>query len=236
MTTPTPLATDLRVPGTGAMGLITSCETREGLAKIKDPGAQLVIWERSFSLSFRDWINQVDPACLPDLRLLVEPSNLRDAMVPLLEDCGLMKDPMCELLLEDVNSLVHAFVEITDSPLVDVRLDRITGDACWKFHRDTVEARLLTTYRGSTTEWVPMSHADEAVQDQRDYDGPLERLGAFDVAVFKGSCAGPNDGIVHRSPPISGTGETRLLLCLNQPTVVSPEPWVKGWGSATPES
>jgi len=30
---------------------------------------------------------------------------------------------------------------------------------------------------------------------------------------------------VHRSPPILGTGKTRLLLCLNTPSETSPLPW-----------
>ena len=46
-----------------------------------------------------------------------------------------------------------------------------------------------------------------------------------DVAIFKGSAAGSGNGIVHRSPPIVGTGHTRLLLCLNQRTEISPAPW-----------
>ena len=109
--------------------------------------------------------------------------------------------------------------------MVDVRLERISHDSCWKFHRDCVEARLLTTYCGSATEWVQPIHAEQALREQKSYNGPLERLRVHDVAIFKGNRAGPNSGIVHRSPPIVGTGQTRLLLCLNKRSVASPEPW-----------
>ena len=132
---------------------------------------------------------------------------------------------MRDLLIGDVDDLVSAFAGITRSDLVDVRLGRVSHDACWKFHRDYVEARLLTTYRGPATEWVQPIHAERALRAQKRYKGPLEHIRSNDVAIFKGSYAGPGSGIVHRSPPIAGTGCTRLLLCLNKPSAASPEPW-----------
>ena len=132
---------------------------------------------------------------------------------------------MRNLLLSDVDDLVSAFARITQSDLVDVRLECVSHDACWKFHRDCVEARMLTTYRGPATEWVRPIHAKRALREQKRFKGPVEHLRVHDVAIFKGSCAGEGSGIVHRSPPIAGTGGTRLLLCLNKPSDASPEPW-----------
>tara|TARA_A100001037_G_scaffold286165_1_gene294301 strand:+ start:273 stop:641 length:369 start_codon:yes stop_codon:yes gene_type:complete len=43
------------------------------------------------------------------------------------------------------------------------------------------------------------------------------------VALFKGKLAGTDSGTVHRSPPIIGSGQTRLFLCLNKHTVTSPD-------------
>ena len=133
---------------------------------------------------------------------------------------------MQDLLIEDIEALVSAFSAVANS-LVDVRLDRISHDACWKVHRDTVETRLLTTYRGPATEWVLPEHAAQALREQKKFKGPIERLRDHDVALFKGSEAGTGRGIVHRSPPIVGTGCTRLLLCLNLPSDVSPEQYSK---------
>ncbi|MDP6897208.1 MAG: DUF1826 domain-containing protein, partial [Rhodospirillales bacterium] len=58
--------------------------------------------------------------------------------------------------------------------------------------------------------------------------GPQERLRSPQVEGTQ--AAGTGRGIVHRSPPIIGTGCVRLLLCLNEPTVASPDPWVAGSG------
>ena len=143
---------------------------------------------------------------------------------------------MRDLLLGDVDDLVSAFARITRTDLVDVRLRLVSHDACWKFHRDCVEARLLTTYRGPATEWVQPHDAAWALREQRRFKGPVERFRVHDVAIFKGSCAGAGSGIVHRSPPIAATGRTRLVLCLNKRSAASPKPWPKGLEHETPLS
>ena len=135
---------------------------------------------------------------------------------------------MRNLLIGDVDDLVSGFSRVARTDLVDIRLERITHDACWKFHRDCVEARLLTTYRGPATEWIQPIHAERALREQKRFKGPVEQFRNNDVAIFKGSCAEPGSGIVHRSPPIADTGRTRLLLCLNKQSATSPKPWPVG--------
>ncbi len=207
---------------------IETCDAAEGLAAIGNPGVELVIWRRALPSRLQTWLEGMDPSRLPDMRFLVQPSDLRQAVESRLDDCGMPRGDMRDLLIGDVDGLVSAFAAITRSDLVDVRLERVSNDSCWKFHRDYVEARLLTTYRGPATEWVHPHHAGQALREQKQYTGPTESLGKNDVAVFKGSSAGPDSGIVHRSPPIAGTGRTRLLLCLNMPSATSPEPWPRG--------
>jgi hypothetical protein len=209
------------------MNGIRICKTRAGLNSINKTGTELVIWKRSFSSSFQDWINDTDVENLPDVRILINPFELRPALEPLLELCGLKVDNIRDQLVNDIKGLVNLFAQVTQSNAVDVRLQRITNNACWKFHRDVVKTRLVTTYRGPSTEWVQHAHAEQAILEQLNYRGPLEHLGDGDVAIFKGSRTHANRGIVHRSPSIAGTCTTRLLLCLNQQTDTSPEPWVK---------
>ena len=215
---------------------IETYDAADGLAAIGNPGMELAIWRRALPLCFRAWLERIDASCLPDIRVLVQPSDLRRALEPHLDRCGMPPGDMRDLLLGDVDDLVLAFARIAQCDLVDVRLERLSGDACWKFHRDCVEARLLTTYRGPATEWVQPIHAERALREQKSYKGPLERLRVHDVAIFKGSCVGSGNGIVHRSPPIAGTGCTRLLLCLNRLSAASPKPWPRGAEHETPPS
>lgn len=207
---------------------IEMCDAVEGLAAISDPGTELVIWRRALPLSLQTWLEQLDASRIPHIRVLVRPMDLRRVLELHLDDCGTPPGDMRDLLLRDVNDLVSAFARFTRSDLVDVRLESISHDACWKFHRDRVKARLLTTYRGPATEWVQPPYAEQALREQKEFDGPIEALQSNDVVVFKGSAAGSGSGIVHRSPPIEGTGCTRLLLCLNRRSEVSPAPWPNG--------
>lgn len=206
-------------------GGIETCDAVEGLAAINKPDTDLVIWARALPLCLTAWLERLDAARLPDLRVLVHSGDFQAAVEPHLDDCGMPPGDMRDLLIGDVTALVSAYSRITRSDLVDVRLERVNNDACWKFHRDSVQARLLTTYRGPGTEWVRPNQADQALQEQKRFKGPLEHLRMHDVAIFKGSHAGEGKGIVHRSPPVSGTGDTRLLLCLNRPSDASPEQW-----------
>ena len=204
---------------------IDTCSSVKALSAISRPEKDLVIWRRSISSIISDWLEKIDPSQLPDFRVLVRPTDVRRAIGPQLDASGMPSTNEQNLFIDDVSDLVAVFADITHSDLVDVRLDRISHDACWKFHRDSVETRLLTTYVGPSTEWVDPTCAGQALREQRNYKGPIERLEVNDVAIFSGSLSKSGDGIVHRSPPIAGTNYTRLLLCLNTQSITSPEPW-----------
>lgn len=204
---------------------IETCETPAGLSAIHDPDTGLVIWKRAVRLTLQTWIDGLDGACLPALRVLLRPEELREAIEPELDDCGMPAGDMRDLLIDDIDDQVSVFSNVVATDLVDVRLECITHNACWKFHRDCVEARFLTTYRGPGTEWVHPGDAEQALVEQTDFSGPIERVGLHDSVLFKGSTAGFGIGVVHRSPPIEGTGDIRLLLCLNKPSVTSPPQW-----------
>lgn len=198
---------------------------RAELSAITAPTTELVIWERSFPRQFQVWLDQLDSSSFQNLRVLIQPDHLPRAIKPHLDECDIGAGDMRDFLIKDIGELISVFAGITNSRLVDVRLDVISHDACWKFHRDWVERRLLTTYRGPTTEWVRPQYAARAMSEQKRFTGPVEQLQENSVAIFKGSCASSGKGIVHRSPPIEGSGFKRLLLCLNQQSDVSPEAW-----------
>lgn len=201
------------------------CRDLAGLKAITRPGVDLVCWQRELDRPLTSWIANLGNHLLPHLRLLVHPRDIQQALPAELDACG---TPAClerDQLVADVQHLAKAFADITASPLVDLRLEAVDGDACWKFHRDCVEARLITTYRGAATQWVQPADGARAIRQQRDYTGPIEDMGVYDVAIFKGSCAGEGSGIVHRSPPIAGSGQIRLLLVINKRFDASPLPW-----------
>ncbi len=204
---------------------IVQAQTRQGLSTIRSPDVQLVTWQRALDGTLRAWLEQLDVSCLPHLRVLLQPKELRSTMEELLDACGMPKDEMRSNFIDDIDGLVSVFADIAQTDLVDVRLECLDHDACWKFHLDCVEMRLLTTYLGPATEWVKPQYAEEALRTQKQFQGPVERFRSHEVGMFKGSCAGSGSGIVHRSPPIANTGQIRLFLCLNRQSAASPMPW-----------
>ena len=203
-------------------GSVVTCASIDGLEEIKKLDVELAIWRRALPPKFQKWLENLNPSQLPNLRILVHPTELGCAINSRFNESGMPSGEMRDLLINDIKELVRTYARIAKTRLVDVRLERVNHDACWKFHRDFVRTRLLTTYRGPATEWVHPQHAALAMREQKDFKGPNEKLARFDVAIFKGSSAGSGDGIVHRATPIEGTGCSRLLLVLNEESFTSP--------------
>ena len=195
------------------------------LAAIKETDTELVIYRRTLASGLNHWIQELSPSVLPHLRIFVAPEDVRSALNTMLDECGIPKNSMRKLLISDITELAFAFSQITESKRVDLHLEHIKNDACWRFHIDYVEFRLLTTYLGATTEWVQPAYAKQAINQQKTFSGPLEHLDIDDVAIFKGKGAAHAHGIVHHSPPLAGTGESRLLVCINKQSELSPDPW-----------
>lgn len=192
------------------------------LAAIRRPDVELAIWLRCQPSKFSTWLAALQYNQLPDLRVLVTPDAVPETIGKYLNECGMPSGDMRDFLVADVQDLARTFAEISDIDAVDVRLERLQHDACWRYHRDRVDARLLTTYLGPGTEWVDHRDADAAIKQQNDFAGTVTQLRTFDVALFKGTQAGGRGGVVHRSPPIMELGLTRLLLCLNKPSISTP--------------
>ena len=78
-----------------------------------------------------------------------------------------------------------------------------TQRACQRYHIDNVPLRLLVTYYGRGTEWVPDSAVDRLAYDSGMPNDKIltnnnarKFLNAWDIAIFRG---GP-DGLLHRTP------------------------------------
>jgi hypothetical protein len=99
---------------------------------------------------------------------------------------------------------------------------------CPRFHFDRIPCRLVTTYHGKATEWLPHRVVDRSKLGNGNQGQPDDKSGLFhhkndihrlkegDVALLKGEKWQGNEGagLVHRSPPVL-SGEYRLLLTLD---------------------
>lgn len=89
---------------------------------------------------------------------------------------------------------------------LSMRLEYVTDNACRKFHKDETGFRLITTYRGPGTQWIDARAAGAA---------PIFQMQTFEIGMLLGQRRGREGRILHRSPPIEGTGESRLVLVVD---------------------
>ncbi len=182
----------------------------------QQPDCQLALWNRSLAPQL---VRELDRARLedfPSLRFTARSDEIGRELGSGLVRFSLGRTELGTALAHDMAYLVSLFVHATGSPDVEVRLECVSDDACRKFHTDSTLARLVTTYVGPGTVWVPPEHAEEALRLQQDYAGPLYEMPRFAVGVFGGGQAA-GGGLVHRSPRIAGTGTFRLFFCVNRP-------------------
>ena len=131
-------------------------------------------------------------------------------------------------LSEDIGLLADMFSYLFELNAIGLRIATLTQPMCPKFHVDRVPCRLITTYVGPGSQWLPhhctdrsklgagsagLSDAESGLYPTKD---AIQTLAAGDVALLKGESWDGNEGagLVHRSPAVK-SGQQRLLLTLD---------------------
>ena len=130
-------------------------------------------------------------------------------------------------LRADIAWLIEAFSFLFDLREVGLRLAVLDKAMCPKFHVDKVPCRLITTYTGVATEWLPHDRVNRRFLGPNSpsivgsqpgicESGDIEILETGSVALLKGESWEGNEGcgLVHRSPSIA-EGRKRLLLTID---------------------
>jgi hypothetical protein len=158
---------------------------------------------------FQSWIDGLDPDVLPRARVILRPEAVREVAEEVCNASGTPEGPERDRLVDDTAALADAFAAIMRARWLRLRLDVVTTNGCRRFHIDAVTARLVCTYRGTGTQYGIST------------DGHEPRL-VFTVPtgspiLLRGTLwpDRSRSGLLHRSPPIEGTGETRLVLVLD---------------------
>ena len=188
---------------------VAIADTREGLSAIRQPGCAAAIWRRRAVPSFQSWIDGLDPERLPAARVVLPAADVRDATVRICEAAGTPDCAERTRLIDDTAALAEMFADLMNASYLRLRLDVVTSNACRKFHVDTITARLICTLRGTGTQY---GISIDGAEPQRILTVPT---GA--PILLRGLLwpERPKSGLLHRSPPIAGTGETRLVLVLD---------------------
>ena len=192
--------------------------TPKSLSSISKRGCAAAIWERQPLESFQAWIDALEPDDLPRARTILRPAVVREAMTDLVKVAGLPESSERTMLVDDVAAIATMFADVMGTPYLRLRLDVISTNACRKFHIDAIKARLICTYRGSGTQYGISMDGNEPRS--------IFAVPTGSPMIMRGTLwpETPKSGLLHRSPPIEGTGETRLVLVLDPVDDLEAEP------------
>ena len=191
-----------------AIGIAVT-DTADNFSMLRKPGVAAVIWCRQLAEEFQTWINHLPVENLPSARVTVATEIVRDAVEAIFGRSRIPYNMNRRFFVDDVVSLAGQFAEMMNVRSIGLRFDVVHDDACRKFHIDAVSARLVCTYRGPGTQYGISADGQEP---KRVFKAPT---GA--PILLRGTRwpDGPPSGLLHRSPPIEGTDETRLVLVID---------------------
>lgn len=183
-------------------------EQKEVLKEIWQEECSLAVWQRDVPVD----VSSLLETDIKNVRVIVPSHCPETRLREELRECGYPNGVTGQKLIQDILSICNEFRELTASPSIEIRLEIVTGNSCWKFHSDYVELRLITTYLGRGTQWIDDQYPGHMTNEPS--PEAIKELGIGDIGLFKGRL-GKGRPAIHRSPPIDGTGEKRLLLVLN---------------------
>lgn len=193
---------------------LSIADTAAPLLDWKTSSASLAIWRRELPSDIDETLATLPVDEMTDWRLDLNVEAMSPAIVEALSRCGIEDDHLRGYLAADMTLLTRIFARGTGLRKLEARLDIVRNDACRRFHKDNYPERLAVTYLGPGTVAVPRCLGQQALAEQDEYAGPAIKVPPFWASLFAGGKAG-REGIVHRSPRISGTGKTRLFFCVN---------------------
>lgn len=196
----------------------------EVLADIYQSDSNIVIWKRKLSDKLDNAVSEIlNTNTSLQTTLAVSPM---DANVKIQEALG--NSESVAILSEDITELVDMFCSLFELKLAGLRLTALEHAMCPRFHVDKIPCRLVTTYQGVASQWLPNNRIDRSKlgagnQGKTDEESGLlsslndiQQLSQGDVALLKGEFWQNNEGagLVHRSPALPNN-QRRLLLTLD---------------------
>jgi hypothetical protein len=212
-------------------GLLTKraneSDTPEAFTDIYRDDTNIAIWQRKLS---DELLLAVDEILKTGARLKIAEAVTAESVNATL--CNALGDTSAvRKLSEDITLLVDMFCCLFDLKEAGLRLTALDRAMCPRFHFDRIPCRLVTTYHGVATEWLPHQLVDrsklgagnQGKSDEQsglfDSTDDIRQLSQGDVGLLKGEFWHNNEGagLVHRSPAQSqdSINERRLLLTLD---------------------
>lgn len=143
-------------------------------------------------------------------RFFVPLNEVPDRAAHTLGELGITNCAERTWLIEDIQKLSVQLEKILSTPNIQVRIGVVDSDSCRRFHRDTVKARLICTYRGPGTVYGVTKPGNEP--------NLFEYVRTGDPILLKGKLWSEpvDEALLHRSPRIEGTGVLRLVVVMDE--------------------
>jgi len=186
------------------------------LRKIHLSNKNIVIYRRGMA-SLTQELLQVSKKCIE-----FRASGNLGRIALLLDRYFAEKISMRTALKEDILHLLEIFEGVSGASTFRLVWASVETTMCPRFHADHNVLRMLCTYYGPGTLWLP----DHAV-DREAYlsgksnpnilleEGQVQQVGTGDVVILKGALYPGATPILHRSPGIDENGGQRILLSID---------------------
>ncbi len=191
-----------------AAGLVVTGSV-EGLETLRREDCPGVLWQRPLDERLLNWIDALAPEQLPDTRQILHCEDVRRAVLTVCDKIEPPGGDELSLLVQDITDLAAAFNRVVSASYLRLRLSVVTNNSCRRFHTDNVVARLICTYRGTGPQFGTGS---VGADPRRIFTVPAGMPILLRGTKWQET---PPSGLFHRSPPIEGSGETRLVLVLD---------------------
>ena len=176
---------------------------------ILDPKSAAAQWSRTLSPDLAAWLDGLMPEELPQGRAIVHRSEIKETLEEFCDHLGSTAHPQVQALIQDAQLLAEQFADTMGAEYLRLKFNAVSSNSCKKFHKDWIKARLVCTYRGTGTQYGVGSNGNDPTD--------VSTLAAGVPILLRGKLwpEQPETGFLHRSPPIEGTGETRLLFVVD---------------------
>ena len=155
---------------------------------------------RSHSFAITGEVSEA--GALEDIRFILEndlPTDIRE-------------DPFYNIWLNDMAQVCSLFCKVEQSATIQMWIGSKRG--CRRYHVDNVPRRLLVTYDGKGTEWLPDNAGDRNAFAEGEPNEKIVKdhaarqfMTEWDISIFRGGAA----GLLHRTPDDALNGHSILM-------------------------
>ena len=194
------------------------------LSEIYKEEINILVWQRIINdklLKAGEYILSRHPELA--ISEVVKPEEIEKILI---EEIDSSHEVAC--ISKDISKIVKIFCTLFNVNSVWLRLDAIDKPMCPRFHADYLKCRLVSTYIGPATQWIPhdlvnhskLGSGNEGKSDKESglflKDADIKQLNIGDIGLLKGEAWEGNQGggMVHRSPH-SEDSKQRLYMTID---------------------